>query len=179
MGSTVAEDRDWCLNSLLRETSEQFDEHSKRVEAILDAACEKFEKDFTGMTAATGTVIALAALGLAVLDRATVVAAVGLITGVVLLLAALVARQRSGEGQLKHARTILELEKERATFAQKSAVLRELWLHGPPQGASLAEIQLFLVEHKLLTDGLEEARAVRKALPAESNLGQTERMDSE
>jgi len=129
------------IGSLLRETSEQFEEAGKRVESMLDAARVKFEKDFSATTAAAGLVLAGVSISLAFLDKSPVVIGVGLVGGVALVLGAALLRWRTGESQVTHARTLIELEKERARFSQQSAVLRHVWLFGLPEGVSLAALQ--------------------------------------
>lgn len=145
MGEVVADRTEMKeIGGLLREASQQFEEVGKRVESILDAARVKFEKDFSSTTAAAGVVLLGASAALAAFDKSATVAAIGLGGGVLLVLGALIMRQRTGESQLVHARTLIELEKERARFAQQSAVLQDVWLHGLPQGTSLALIEAIL-----------------------------------
>jgi len=132
------------IGGLLHEASQQFEAAGKRVEAILDAARLKFEKDFSSTTAAAGVVLLGASAALAAFDKSPTVAAIGVAGGVLLVIGALVMRQRTGESQLAHARTLIELEKERARFAQQSAVLQDVWLHGLPQGTSLALVEALL-----------------------------------
>lgn len=132
------------IGSLLHEASQQFEQAGKRVESILDAARAKFEKDFSAMTAASGVVLAGASVALAAFDKSATVAGIGLVGGVLLIVAALVMRRYTGESQLRHARTQVELERERARFAQQSAVLQDVWLHGLPDGTSLAFVEAML-----------------------------------
>lgn len=135
---------DWRINRLLRESVEQFEKHWQRVQSILDVAGLKFEKDYTGTTAAAGIVLMFASSALIYLDRSPLAGSVGITGGVVLVVAALVLRHRSGESQVKHAQRMIELERERARFAQRSAILDHIWLYGLPEGTPLAQIQILL-----------------------------------
>ena len=157
---------DWRISSLLRESCEQFEQHAKRIESILDAAREKFEKDFSSTTAGTGLTLLVASVALAVIGKAVTVSTAGVVGGVVLIVAALFVRHRTGESQLEHARTLVDLERERARFAQKSAILQHIWLYGLPEGTPLAQIQILLGETDFTTNN-ENGQPLRwRALPA-------------
>ncbi|NLG84909.1 MAG: hypothetical protein GX493_09960 [Firmicutes bacterium] len=135
---------DWRISSLLHDTVKQFEEHSKRVESILDTARLKFEQDYTGTTAGAGLILLAASLCLAFLDKNPLITVVGITGGILLIISALFFRHRNGESQVKNAEQMIELERERALFAQRSAVLEHIWVYGLPEGTPLAQIQLLL-----------------------------------
>jgi hypothetical protein len=157
---------DWRIGSLLSETSERFKEHAGRIDAILDNARSKFEKDHTGTTAGAGILMLVAAIALAALDKAATFASIAAIVGGVLLLTALILRHRGAETQVRYGQTMIELERERASFMQKSAVLQHIWLHGLPEGTPLAQIQILLGDSSSITP--DQAATLKwKELPTE------------
>lgn len=87
------------ISCLLQNASEQFEQASKSVESILDAARLKFEKGFSTATAGVGAVLALGSQFLAVFGRSTAVATVGVVSEITLILAALWIRHWAGNSQ--------------------------------------------------------------------------------
>jgi hypothetical protein len=141
---------DWRISNLLRETSAGLKEHAERTNRILENARKKFERDHTGTTAGVGIMLIVVAIALVLLDKATTFASVGTIVGGVLLLSALLLRHRSAETQVRYGQAMIELERERARFVQKSALLEHIWLHGLPEGTPLAQIQILLGDSSMI-----------------------------
>jgi hypothetical protein len=162
------EKTDWRISSLLHDSVTQYEQHAKRVEAILDVARLKFDKDHTGTTGAVGILLIAASIALAVFGKGALISAAGVAGGTLLMIAALILRHRAGESQLKHARTMVELERERAGFAQRSAVLQHIWLYGLPEGTPLAQIQLLLGDTSPSPVDDSGAPLRWRALPAEA-----------
>lgn len=134
----------WKHESLVRTASEQFEAHSKKIENLLSAAQEKFSKDHTGATAGVGILMIAASFVLMWFDRPVAFSITALVLGTATLGVALLLRHRSAEKQITYSRTMMDLERERARFAQKQAVLSHVWLHGVPEGTSLAQLQILL-----------------------------------
>lgn len=147
-------DEDGRFGYLLRETAEKFDEHSKHISEILNSARENFTKDYTGTTGGIGIICLAASLALAFIGKSELTSVASSICGTILIILAVIFRHRSAESQIKYARTMVDLERERARFAQRSAVLQHIWLHGLPEGTPIAQIQLLLGDKPtILGDG--------------------------
>jgi len=82
-------------------------------------------------------------------------------------------RHLSADKQVGHTKALLELERERSRFVQKSAVFEHLWLYGQPKNLTIEQVRFFLDEgamsatqssspssapEKQLTDGLDDDR---------------------
>lgn len=124
----------------------QFEEHSKRVDSILESIRGKFNRDYTGLAAGVGTLFIGASIILGFLDRQPLVSIAGIASGTVLVIIALMMRHRVSESQIKYTQSLMELERERASAAQKAAVLSDLWLYGLPEGTTLEQVRLLLSE---------------------------------
>ena len=137
-------DTDWRISSLLSENSKRFEQYSQRVESILNLALEKFKKDYTNMTAAVGTIGFLGSFVILLLGKSPIVGTVTSITGSILIIASMILRYKSSKSQVEYAGTLIELERERSAFAQKSAILQHIWLYGLPEGTPLAQVAVLL-----------------------------------
>ena len=140
----MRERTDWRLSSLLHDNAEQFKEHFDRIEKILDRAQDIFEKDHAGTVGATGMLLLLSAPAFPFWIEPWILSGISTVTGGVLFAAGLVIGHKSGTNQLKYANTLVKLERERARFQQRTALLNHVWLHGLPEGTPLAQIQILL-----------------------------------
>ena len=152
-------ENDGNFGYLLSKISDKFDEHSKRISEILNSARENFSKDYTGSTGAVGIVCILASLGLAFWGKSEFASIAGSICGTILIILAVIFRHKSAESQINYAKTMVDLERERARFAQKSAVLNHIWMHGLPEGTPIAQIQLLIGDKPTMANDGQVLRA--------------------
>lgn len=138
----MADDDD--IKRLFHSSSETFDEHSKRIGTLLSKAQEKFEHDYTSYSAVVGTALIVSAGVLVWVGKAESFCIVLSCIGALVLIAALVLRHMSADRQAKHTQTMLDLERERARFAQHSAILQHMWLYGPPKNLTPDQLRLLL-----------------------------------
>jgi hypothetical protein len=172
-------DTDWRISSILHQAAENFEKQSKTVEGLFQSAQEKFKHDYTGTTASVGILVIGASVYLAVFGKLEIFATAGLITGALLLVAALVMRHRAAESQVRNGEKMLALEQERARFTQKSFVVQQIWLHGLPEGTPLAQIQILMGDAPTLPKDSEAAQLTWKPLPAEASKTEAESKTSE
>jgi hypothetical protein len=135
---------DWRISSILREAAEGFEKQARMVEGLLKNAQDKFKRDYTGTTAAVGILLIGASTYLALSGKVETFATAGLVSGALILVAAVIMRHRSAESQVRNGEKLLVLEQERARFTQRSFVAQQIWLHGLPEGTPLAQIQILL-----------------------------------
>lgn len=140
----MTEKSDWRLSSFLHDSAEQFKEHSDRIGKILDRAQNMFERDHSSTVGTIGIALVLGALGLAFWKEQWILSGISMVKGGALLAVALVTRHKSGTSQLKYADTLVKLERERARFEQRTALLKHIWLYVLPEGTPLAQIQILL-----------------------------------
>ena len=126
--------------------SQTFDDHTKRISALLTKAQEKFENDYTSYAAVGGSAAIVFAGVLAWFGKSEGFAIVIAIIGAVLLLMGLILRHLSADKQVGHTKALLELERERSRFVQKSAVFQHLWLYGQPKNLTIEQVRFFLDE---------------------------------
>jgi hypothetical protein len=131
---------DW----LVKAAGAEFETHSKKIEELLARAQDKFAKDHTAMCGGVGIVMILASFALSFIGRELAFSLTGLVLGTIVLCIALALRHRVAEKQIQYSRILMNLEKERARFAQKQAVLSHIWLYGLPDGTPLAQLQILL-----------------------------------
>ncbi len=158
-------EKDGEFGYLLSKTADKFEEHSKRISDILNGARENFTKDYTGTTGAIGILCLIGSLGLAFLGKSEIFSVSCAVCGTLLIVLAVIFRHRSGESQIKYAQTMVDLERERVRFAQRSAVLQHIWFHGLPEGTPLAQIQLLLGDKPSLSSELSTQELRAKAIP--------------
>ena len=132
------------LDWLIRAAGEQFETHSKKIEDLLSRAQDRFEKDHTSVCGGVGIVMIIASFAFATIGKDLTFCATGLALGVGVLCLALILRNRATEKQIQYTHTLMDLERERARFAQKQAVLSHIWIYGVPDGTPLAQIQVLL-----------------------------------
>lgn len=159
---------DWRISTILRQAAESFEKQAKTVEGLLQSAQDKFKRDYTGTTAGVGIVVIGASVYLAVFAKSEIFATAGLITGALLLIAALVMRHKAAESQVRNGEKMLALEQERARFTQRSFVVQQIWMHGLPEGTPLAQIQILMGDQPTLPRDGEAAQLTWKQLPAET-----------
>lgn len=141
----MAED-DKDIKRLLMVSSETFDEHTKRIGALLTKAQDKFERDYTSYAAVVGSALMAFAGVLAWFGKSESFAIVVALSGASILVVGLLLRHISADKQVRQTKTLLEFERERSRFAQRSAVFQQLWLYGQPKNVSLEEIRFLLGE---------------------------------
>ena len=143
---------DWKSSKLIREVAERFEEHGKRIDSWLSVVQEKFQKDHTGMTASVGILmIGFSAISMW-FGKSDILSSIFVGGGAMLLGYALYLRSKSSSKQLEYARKALELERERAQFAQKSAILVHIWEYGMPKNTPFGLIQSLIGETKNVPD---------------------------
>lgn len=135
---------DWRISTLLMDSADGFKHHTERIGRILDGAQKKFERDHTSTVAAVSIGVIALSFALAFWSDQWTVSSIGLIGGVVGLIASLIVRHQSAGNQLKYASTMVALERERAEFQQRAAVMQHVWLHGLPEGTSLAQLEVLM-----------------------------------
>lgn len=158
---------DWRISTILQQVADSFEKQAKMVEGFLQSAQDKFKRDYTGTTAGVGIVVIGASVYLVVFGKSEIFATAGLVTGAVVLIAALVMRHKAAESQVRNGEKILALEQERARFTQRSFVAQQIWMHGLPEGTPLAQIQILLGDRPILPRDGEAAQMTWKPLPAE------------
>lgn len=124
--------KDDSIKALFGESVQAFEEHSKRIEALLDRANAKFDNDHTGFSAAVGVGLIVASIVLAFFGRAETLTIILAVLGGLLFLAALLLRFLAADRQAKHAELQIVLERERARLAVRISVLRHMWLYDQP-----------------------------------------------
>ena len=132
------------FDRLIGAASTQFETHSKKIEELLLRAQDRFAKDHTSVCGGVGIVMIIASFVLAIMGKGLTFCLVGLASGVIVLCLALILRHRATEKQIQYTQTLMELERERAKFAQKQAVLNHIYFYGVPDGTPLAQIQILL-----------------------------------
>ncbi len=132
------------LNWLFRTAGEQFETHSKKIEDLLSRAQDRFSKDHTSVCGGVGVVMIITSFVFTIIGKELVFCITGLALGVIVLCLALILRNKATEKQILYTQTLMDLERERARFAQKQAVLSHIWLYGLPDGTPLAQIQMLL-----------------------------------
>jgi len=132
------------LKHMLGASSSAFEEHSKRVGEILEKAQTKFEKDYTSFTAVAAVCMIAAGAVLAWFDKSSAFAVTVAALGGLFFALALVLRHMSANSQVEHAKSIVELEKERSKIALKSRLLQHMWLYGPPKNLQFDQIRFLL-----------------------------------
>lgn len=134
---------DW----LIRTTGDQFETHSKKIEELLSRAQDRFAKDHTSLCGGVGLLMIIASFVFTVFGMNFIFCVTGLSLGVVVLCLSLILRSRATEKQIQYTQTLMSLERERAKFAQKQAVLSQIYLYGMPEGTPLTQIQILLGEN--------------------------------
>ncbi len=140
----MPEDDDQEIKNLLRITSQSFEEQTKRIGQLLENAQEKFERDYTTFAAVLGTALLVAGAALAWFNKSEGFAIVLAIIGAVFFGIGLILRHLSADTQVKRTQALVELERERARYAQRFAVFQHLWLYGPPKDLTHDQIRFFL-----------------------------------
>lgn len=134
------------IKSLLGESVQACEEHSERIEALLDRAKTRFDNDHTGFAASLGAVLIIASVALVVLGRAETFAIVLAVLGGLLFVAALLMRASATERQIKHTETLIALERERARLTTRTNLLKHLWLYERPEGLDFQQIRSLIDE---------------------------------
>jgi len=132
------------LKHLLGASSEAFQEHSKRVGEVLEKVQKKFEKDYTSFTATAAICMIAGGAALAWFDKSAAFAVTVAVLGGLFFVLALVLRHMSANSQVAHAKSIVELEKERSRIVMKSGLLQHMWLYGPPKNLQFDQIRFLL-----------------------------------
>lgn len=158
-------DIDWRLSSLLHETSKKYEEYGKRIEALLDTAQKKFQRDFTGTIGAIGIGSILGGFFTAWFGIEISFSITAIILGSGLLGLAGFLRYKVASEQINTSRIMVDLERERATFAQRSTVLGQVLLYGLPEGTPLAQLQVLLGDSPTNIGDVDGSPATWKALP--------------
>jgi len=127
-------------------SSQTFDDHTKRISALLEKAQEKFEHDYTSYAAVGGSAMIVFSGLLAWFGKSESFAIVVAVIGALLFLIGLILRHLSADKQVGHTKALLELERERSRFVQKSAVFQHLWLYGQPKNLTIEQVRFFLDE---------------------------------
>jgi hypothetical protein len=162
-GAQMAE-RNEDISRLFYRITTEYEEHSKRIGDILESAQGKFRQDFALACASTGAVSLLGGIAVALLGRSIVVAIIGSSAGTILLIAAMIFRARSSMAQVQSAHMFVELERERAKFAQQSAMCTEIWLHGPPAGLEVRDALQLIAPLSQVGDHAESSTSDAKLL---------------
>ena len=147
------------IKRLFGSSSQAFDEHSKRIGTLLSKAQDKFEHDYTSYSAVAGTCLIVLAVVLAWLGKAESFSIVLSCIGGLVLVIALVLRHISADRQAKHTQTMLNLERERASFAQRSAILQHMWLYGPPKNLTTDQLRFMLGDNTPITSAPQSPTA--------------------
>jgi hypothetical protein len=116
----------------------------KKIEELLSRAQERFAKDHTSLCGGVDILMIITSFIFAALGMNFTFCVTGLSLGVVVLCLSLILRSRATEKQTQYTQTLMGLERERAKFAQKQAVLSHIYLYGMPEGTPLAQIQILL-----------------------------------
>ena len=169
----MSERTDWRISTLLREKAERHEEHSKEIGKILDRVQDKFEKDYFNVIGSIGAVLTTGGLPLALWKEQWILSGISIIMGSVLLIVAMLIRHMSGVSQAKYARTLADLERERAIFEQRTATLNHIRIYGMPEGTPLAQIQVLLGDSPTI-HSTNEGETKWKSLPAENSIDESE-----
>jgi hypothetical protein len=111
---------------------------------LLEKAQEKFEHDYTSYAAVGGSVLIVFSGVLGWFGKSEKIAIVVAAIGALLLILGLILRHLSADKQVGHTKALLELERERSRFVQKSAVFEHLWLYGQPKNLTIEQVRFFL-----------------------------------
>lgn len=134
------------IRSLVGESAQAFEEHSGRIEALLDRVQSKFDNDHTGFSAGLGAALIISAVVLAILGRAETLSIMLAVMGGLLFIAALVMRAFTNDRQVKRAETLIILERERAKLKTRTAVLKHIWLYEQPQNLDFQQLRILIDE---------------------------------
>lgn len=128
------------FNYLMGEAAQSFEEQSKRIENILSKAQRLFERDFSTAAAGLGAICTVTGAILGWFEKPAIVSASLIIGGILLVMISMWNRSRNALSLSSSSKMFLEIEKERANVANRSIVLKHVWLYGLPPGVSGSDI---------------------------------------
>ena len=156
---------DWQVSALLRDTREELDKYTERVDGVLKSTREDFAKDYSAAAAGVGFLLCVAALVLAVLDKSPTAVVAGLLVGAGLIVLGALMRRRTRDLEPDLARSVMDMERQKLETRQRALLLQHAAEMEVDQVERLVRVRALLGEQPMPSELARPGVGAAPALP--------------